>query len=69
MMRMTTSRAFLLRVWPPTQNSEVGASVADVDTGEVHPFAALDRLHEWLRVTAGPEEHSRPQQPPSPTSR
>ena len=62
--RATGYQAFLLRVWTPGSSSGVRASVTDVSTGEIHTFADLDRLHDWLAATARPEGPAR--LPPSP---
>ena len=44
-----TNRAYLLRVWTPAEGDDVRASIRDVESGETHAFADLDRLTEWLR--------------------
>ena len=62
-----TYRAYLLRVWTPAGNADVRASIRDVESGETHAFADLDRLTEWLHreVRTSPV----PTSPASPTGR
>lgn len=43
------NRSFLLRVWKATRHS-ARASLTDVNTGEVHVFADLDKLSRWLET-------------------
>jgi hypothetical protein len=35
-------------MWATPDGNDVRASIRDVETGESHAFASLDRLGEWL---------------------
>lgn len=69
---MVMYRAFLIRIWSPTQGGALRASLTDVDSGAVHAFEDLGVLHDWLTseidvrrpTTRSPQHHNADDNPP-----
>lgn len=47
-MAVGTYRSYLLRLWKPVDREGVRIAVEDVETGESHAFADLERFYRWL---------------------
>ena len=41
-------RSYLLRLWKPANGEDARIAVEEVETGESHAFADVERFYRWL---------------------